>query len=115
MYVCKFLNKPSVISICAETWLKLSLLVNLLKNAIVCVKIYVWHKTSGFAKERAKLIALHVQKFAKKFAPKFTIFAQKIYGNFVESWAQIEMDSFHFSSKWIDRFGSTYLEKKTKN
>ena len=40
----KFLNKPSVVWLCDETWLKLSILVNLLKNIIFCVKIFVLRK-----------------------------------------------------------------------
>ena len=80
--VCTFLNKPSVVWFCAETWLKLSILVNLHNILLVCVKFYVLRNTFGFAritqkqfrKTRKACCAL-----CSKDAQKFANFVQKIW------------------------------------
>jgi len=61
LIVCKFFKKPLVVWFFAETWLKLSILVNLLKNIIFCVQTY-----AKIRKINCASCAKDVKKFAKK-------------------------------------------------
>ena len=106
LIVCKFFKKPLVVWFCAETWLKLSMLVNLLKNIILCVQIY-----AKIRKIYCASCAKDVKKFVKKVISRKPIYLSTYLSIFLSTSLPIYLSTYLpiYLSTYLPIYLSTYL------